>query len=249
MSDSTTAVVRVAATPDQAKVFVAILQSAGVPAYVEGDSLADEFAISRRMMNLGGIKVMVPASSLERARSILAPTEVDEADLAAQALAATGEHETPSQPLDRPRAGGGTARVVAGIAIAAALLFFFLWQTATQPFEHPLFRYTNDRDGVHVFLRRNGAEIQRDEDPDRNGIVDRVLWQRPDGSVSTVSDQVDEDGQFRRLVIKRRGDLTETWTSSGAAGSFDKSEITDADGRVVQRLSWQPGHGWRVETP
>lgn len=80
-------VVRTAQTPEQAKVFVAMLMAEGIPARTDGESLADEFATSRRLMNLLGTKVMVPTQSLERAREILQPPAVDPEELARQALA------------------------------------------------------------------------------------------------------------------------------------------------------------------
>ena len=43
-------VVRVAATPAEAKVIVARLAAEGIPAHIDGDSLSDEVAVSRRLM-------------------------------------------------------------------------------------------------------------------------------------------------------------------------------------------------------
>ena len=81
-------VARIAQTPAQAKIFVASLMAAGIPARVEGDSLADEYAASRRLLNLMGTRVMVPTQSLERAREILQPVAIDPEELARQALEA-----------------------------------------------------------------------------------------------------------------------------------------------------------------
>lgn len=102
MSNPLSVVAKVASTPDQAKIYVALLQAEGIPAYVEGGALADEFAMSQRLMNLGSVKVMVPASSLDKAKEILQPAEIDEDDLAAQAMSATGAVETP--PAQRVQA-------------------------------------------------------------------------------------------------------------------------------------------------
>jgi len=80
-------VARIAQTPAQAKVFVAMLMAEGIPARVEGDSLADEYAASRRLLNLMGTRVMVPTQSLDRAREILQPVAIDPEELERQALA------------------------------------------------------------------------------------------------------------------------------------------------------------------
>jgi predicted methyltransferase MtxX (methanogen marker protein 4) len=97
MSQPLMSVVRTADSPDQAKMFVALLQAEGIPAHIDGDGLADEFMTSRRLMNLAGVKVLVPTSSLVRARDLLAPVEIDEAELERQAL----EAEDPEAPPPR----------------------------------------------------------------------------------------------------------------------------------------------------
>lgn len=89
--DPIAAVAVQAATPAQADLMVALLRAEGIPATVEGSALADEVAISRRAMHLTGLQVWVPAPLLENARAVLAPAEVDEEELAAQALAAEPE--------------------------------------------------------------------------------------------------------------------------------------------------------------
>lgn len=85
------AVAAEAATPAQADLMVALLRAEGIPATVEGAALADEVAISRRAMHLTGLKVFVPSDLLEHARAVLAPTDLGEDELAAQALAAAPE--------------------------------------------------------------------------------------------------------------------------------------------------------------
>ena len=69
MSQPIESLARVASTPAQAKIFVAMLAAEGIPARVDGDSLVDEFAASQRLMNLVGTRVMVPTSALQRCDS------------------------------------------------------------------------------------------------------------------------------------------------------------------------------------
>ena len=94
---STPVVVRTAATPAQAKVFVALLQAEGIPAHIDGDSLVDEFIMSRRLMNLTGVRVLVPADAAARAHEILRTTAVDEDELTQQALAEEPEDPGPAR--------------------------------------------------------------------------------------------------------------------------------------------------------
>jgi hypothetical protein len=94
MTQPIESIAKVAATPEQAKVYVAMLQGAGIPARSEGDNLVDEFATARRLMNLMGTRVMVPTGSLARAQELLQPVAIDPDELAQQALAAAGDVET-----------------------------------------------------------------------------------------------------------------------------------------------------------
>lgn len=94
MSGPIESVARVANTPEQAKVFVATLMAAGIPARIEGENLTDEWAASRRLMNLLGTRVMVPTKCVEQARELLQPVAIDAGELEQQALAAAGETTT-----------------------------------------------------------------------------------------------------------------------------------------------------------
>ena len=92
MSGPISSVVKIATSVDQAKVFVAMLKAEGIPAFVDGDNAADEFAMSQRLMNMTNVKVMVPTSALEQAREILAPLDISEEELDRQAREA-GEND------------------------------------------------------------------------------------------------------------------------------------------------------------
>jgi hypothetical protein len=92
MSEPISAIVKTARTPEQAKLFVATLKAAGIPAFTDG-VLQDEFAMSQRMMNLISVKVMVPSDALERAKEVLTKyaeegAKVDLDELTRQALEA-----------------------------------------------------------------------------------------------------------------------------------------------------------------
>lgn len=87
MRNPISTVAKIAANPEQAKLFVSILAAEGIPATTDGTP-PDEFAMSQRLMNLAGCKVMVPTEALERAKEILKPAEVDLDELTRQAMAA-----------------------------------------------------------------------------------------------------------------------------------------------------------------
>ncbi len=60
----------------EAQVIAGVLREAGIPVYVAGQSLQDEFAVSQMLAGLLSIKVQVPADRLDEAKRVLA--EADE---------------------------------------------------------------------------------------------------------------------------------------------------------------------------
>jgi len=55
-----------------AEMIVSALQSAGIPAYVKGKFLQDEWAVSQRVLGLSGVEIQVSRSRLEEAKELLA---------------------------------------------------------------------------------------------------------------------------------------------------------------------------------
>lgn len=58
--------------PFIAETLVGILKDEGVPAFVDGANLTDEFATSQRAMGALSVRVFVPGDRLEDARKIIA---------------------------------------------------------------------------------------------------------------------------------------------------------------------------------
>ncbi|MBX3462593.1 MAG: hypothetical protein KF830_05450 [Planctomycetes bacterium] len=100
MAEPLLAIVRVARTPDQAQMFAALLRGAGIPAHVDFEGLADEFVTTQRLMNLSGVRVLVPTASLEHAREVLGDVDIDPVELERQALAAGDPEPAPSDDGD-----------------------------------------------------------------------------------------------------------------------------------------------------
>jgi hypothetical protein len=95
MSKPISTVVKTAANPEQAKMFVAQLAAAGIPASTDS-SPPDEFSMSQRLMNLSGCKVMVPTDAADRAMDILSEhDEVDLDELTRQAMEANNPDGPP----------------------------------------------------------------------------------------------------------------------------------------------------------
>lgn len=62
----------IAHSPFEAQVIVGVLQEANIPAYISGQVLTDEFAMSQALMNLAQVEIQVPRSKLGEARAVLA---------------------------------------------------------------------------------------------------------------------------------------------------------------------------------
>jgi hypothetical protein len=132
MSNTGPVLARIASTPAEAKVLVALLRGEGIAATVDGDSLADEIAISRRLMNLNGVRILVPAAQLEQTRAFLADTAVPEDELELQAMAepSAAAPATPQLAADaRPRRRRWLPLLILlGVALLLALWVVALWR-------------------------------------------------------------------------------------------------------------------------
>ena len=71
MADNDLVPLEHASTPFEATVIAGVLTSAGIPAYIDGSLLTDEFVSAQRLMNLRGTTVTVPATQLDAARQAL----------------------------------------------------------------------------------------------------------------------------------------------------------------------------------
>jgi hypothetical protein len=249
-------VAKVAATPAQAKVFVALLQAEGIPARVEGDSLVDEFAASRRLMNLIGTRVMVPTASLDRAQEILQPVEVDAAELERQALAATSAESSAAPRAANTNASGVPAKPTSlmgpllVLSLGAAGLFAFLWQralSAPAP-PHPEFDYTFEGNTMRETLRKNGRLLRVIHDAEQDLVLERQDIFGPDGKLKVTCDHY-EDGNYLRVTQHRTDGFTATWTDEDRDGVSDRAVVADGDGKVVQTIEWQPGLGFVIKAP
>lgn len=241
-------VVRTAATPAQAKLYAALLQAEGIPAHVDGDTLADEIAVSRSVMNLGNVRVLVPTSSLARAKEILAATAVDEDELEAQALAAA-EPETPSRTRATPPAARGSWFPVAAVAVVVAFVFLSLWRgevEARQLQSTGKVRYEPIENGLREIRVRDGVVLANYFDRDRDGHYEELV-QLSSVEGQSVATDADGDARFESLV-EHRGALVYRWSDLDLDGTMDECTVVDAaTGEVRQRLRYVAGTGFVVE--
>lgn len=252
MSQPIQSVARVANTPAQAKIFVAMLEAEGIPARIDGETLADEFAASQRLLNLSGTRVLVPTSALQRAQEILQTEPVDPEELERAALVgAPPPPPTPSQetmPTTPPAAASsnhGLMLPLLAMAIGAAAFFAFLWRQALSAHDstNPEF-HTFWEDNVLLEQRKSDLRVvRRWHDHDLDGLFERGELLDADGKTIVTYDQI-VGGYYLRCVESRSDGLTTTWTDDDRNGIYDTCVVADRDGKQVQALRWQPGTGF-----
>lgn len=243
MTEPIASVVRVAATPQQAKILVALLQVEGIPATVEGDSLADEVAVSRRLLNLNGTRVMVPTQSLARAREILESVQVEEDELESQALAA----ENPEQIVQRaPK--GPPSRWPLVITTCTSVILLLLWLPtidAEASSGDSKVRYEETSTGLREFRKSDNELLREFEDKNKNGTYERVTVFGK-GTVTTSYDEND-DGQYERIEEHRPDGTITVWADTDGDSMCDEVVVHDAGGTELQRLKWAAGAGFILQ--
>jgi hypothetical protein len=243
MSQPLASVVRVAKSAAEAQLFVAMLESAGIPAYVEGESLADEFAMSRKLMNLGGTSVMVPTSSLARAREVLAEGDHDvgaatESNLPAQAAA--GPSTDRGDTASRSRTPWAA---ILGFGLAVVFLLLWVGQLAARARErNPLSRYEPTAVGLREVRIADGVVVAEYVDVDRDGHYEKVIAFAVGGG---RTESFDEDGDLRyERHVEYRGDLVLHWVDTDRDGLLDVCTVKTPAGEVRQELLYGAAAGF-----
>lgn len=245
MTQPIATVVRTAATPEQAKVWVALLQAEGIPARVDGEALADEFAMAMRLMNRTGVKVLVPTASVARAKEILDAETVDEAELERQALAA----ENPEQALrPRPSARSGGMPWLSIAAVVAAVVFFSLWRSEVeqrQAAADPHRRFEITATGYREFRAVDGVWLSEAIDENRDRLFERVVLPHPSGEKGMMWDG-DHDLRYERIE-QPFGGLVYVFFDDDKDGFHERTEVRDRDGKVVQSWIAVAGKGFELK--
>lgn len=254
MSQPIESVARIASTPAQAKIFLAMLHAEGIPARVDGDSLVDEFAASQRLMNLVGTRVMVPTSALQRAQEVLQPVAVDPEELAREA--AVGASPPPpaleSNEAAKTAAADSTRNLLLALlalAIGAAALFAFLWHRAVNAIAgiSPDTRMYWDGNVLCEERIRDQQLLRRSHDLDQDGLFERTEMFGSGTKPVVVYDHY-TDGLYLRCVESRPDGFTTTWTDEDRDGLFDVGVVADRQGKQLQTLRWAAGTGF-VQPP
>jgi hypothetical protein len=245
MNQPIASVAVVAKSVAQAKVFVALLRAEGIPANLEGDSLTDEIAITRQMMNLNGTRVMVPTNSLEQARELLANIAVDQDELERQALTAADPESAPLPSVS----GNRSSRVPLVLTTSAAVTLGVLWMgelsNRLTP-SHPILRLDRNP-GLWREYRHSDNQLHAEYfDHDHDGAFEQIrTYGNEDQRVIAYDDN--RDGRFEKVIEQRRQGFTSSWEDTTRDGMLDRCTITNHEGKVLQVLRWQDGTGFVVD--
>jgi hypothetical protein len=262
-------VFREARNPFEARIIAAVLEDAGIPVFVAGGMLADEFALSQRMMNLQSVAVQVPKDRLADAEQALAAARAggealvqDEVDVGAPAP----EPAEPVAAAPRSRSRGWTI-LCALLALGFAVLWVDARNALADARTSPFLDYEPTSDGWRFRSKSSRAIAQSSRDADRDGIPEATTWHDragrptqtahdvdennevertetfgPDGRRTTESRDADGDGRFE-LVRNFHPDGTEsTWQDVDGDWIPDRCEVRGADGtKLVQE--WRAAEG------
>lgn len=190
----------------EARIVVAVLGDAGIPAYAPGGLLLDEFAMSQQLMNLQGVAVQVPADRLQEAQEALAAAKatgesmVDDVGDAAT-IGGESEVEPPPREPVQPGGGGGLAAKL-GLGLLAAL-FAYLWLDTRAELaasgQSPLYDLSTTADGVEYRWKHNGKLAYVMIDRDRNLVNEITEIHNRDGVLVQRAYDADQNGMSERL--------------------------------------------------
>ena len=251
------------------------LEAAGIPTHVDADMLADEFAMSQKLLGLQRVRVLVPADRLEEARVVLGDLE-HAAPPSGSEAEEQDEDEVDGEPAPAPRKGPDV-RALAIVLLGAAVLVLALllamgrrgeegdekdplytWkQTETTETAYwkdsgkPAYSYA-DEDGDRVYeithwYDREGRLVTTTQDRNGNGIPELTWTYVPGKDWIYMSYDEDEDGLVEMRVYREANGAFERWLDADADGRFEAREfVRVVDGQVVQREEDRgAGTGWQ----
>lgn len=226
----------------EARIIVAVLADAGIPAFVPGGQLQDEFALSQRLMNLQSVAVHVPADRLEDAERVLADAKATGAVALDEGfVASAGESEVPPPPRSEGTSRGGGLLVTIVLAVLVAL-FALLWIDARAQLagsgSHPLWIDApgSEPGEVRSMWRDSGKPATVIVDRDLDSIPERHEYHNRSGIRTHRTHDADEDGL---------PEVFETFDASGAVVSV--ATDLDRDGWIDEVRDRLPGgitHVW-----
>lgn len=239
-SDTDLVELTTAHSPLEAEWLVGALKGHGIHAIVFGDGLADEFAMSQKLMGLGGgVRVMVPRGALEAAREALAqleqerptPEALEAAFEAAPALESEEASPTESAPSSRT---GSTAAIVLLTAAVIVLGGIALKQRDT------ISAYESENHVTKVRWLGDRLEYRWRE----GGARARVYIDRGNDYVYEEAWEYDRTGRpFRHSLDKNQNEIYELTLNTDAEGKPVLRVIDENENGIPERFEYAPQDG------
>ena len=190
-SDADLVELTTAKTALEAEWLIGALKRLGVQAVSFGGMLADEFAMSQKLMGLsGGVRIMVARGELEQAREALAQLERDRPspeEFEAAVAAATAQEEEVGEPGE-PKGGSSGNPLAMVLLVGAVVALGWLsihqhtdlsaWEQAS-PVSETVWR----GDHWETRWRHNGRVASRGWDRDGNGVTEEAWHYDRDGAL------------------------------------------------------------------
>jgi hypothetical protein len=247
---------KTASSPLEAEVIAGVLRAADIPVYIEGSLLADEFAMSQRLMGLNAVRIQVPRDRVADAAAALAEARAASAEVDAAAAATAPPPET-SRPEAAPRAGSRLrAWVLPAVLGATTLVFLVNWletraalRASLQSGATYLDRAASSDTALVYRWSSTGAVAFRCLDADRNGIPESIESYNLEGRPLQRARDRDQNGVAETVArLDGRGNVIGMAHDDDQDGVFERIEEERAGGRKVVWLDAdQDGRTERLE--
>lgn len=259
----------IARTPFEARIILGILEEAGIPAYIDGTSLADEVAVSRLLMNAAGVRIQVRQVDLDAAVQAIAAAKAQAPQLEADGAP---DSAAPAAVARQPGAWSWSMLVNFLLVFLVLLLGVICLQLRTTlkeyshggglvwDFDGPnewarwadtgamaVHRLDQDRDGHAEQIKsynRQGVLTSISHDKNSNGMAEVFEEFTPDGRRVLEAHDRDEDGRIESYLVFYTDQTRGLWTDQDGDGVLERREVQDAEGKRLFVEIDRPGRGF-----
>lgn len=192
----------------EAELVVGVLKADGILAHVPGGLLADEFAVSQRLLNLNAVDVLVPAARAADARAALERARAAGAAMAQEdAAQEDGESAAPTTSAAGAADGQPAQRypwlLVSALTVLSVtfLMLFLEERNKVRRLSNPLTEYSGQVEGADLWVWA-GTKVpaSRTTDHNGNGVPEWLTtYSRSGRALHTMRDR-NENGVYEEFV-------------------------------------------------
>lgn len=235
----------------EAELIVGALKVVDITAVSIGGALSDEFAMSQKLMGLGGgVRVMVAESDLQRAQEALAELQTSREQREAQVDVETdGPHaeatDEPPAPANRS-SPWKTVAVVLGLGcLGLGALAYYLDRKV--PAADPLLESVPTAEGVDYRWRKSGQLHSRWFDRDANGIYEESHLFDAKGQLASRNIDNDQNGVIELVVLlDREGRESVRIHDPDQDGRMNQHDEYHGSSRVIRSIDREGDGRWEA---